>query len=146
MAVSSTYPCVHLNMGAQLEGLNGKSNNKYDRFSAFSLQCRYPSNAVNQVSHFMLYFFFFANLAEIILMVIFVHFEKYSSPSRSYNPEFLPSSQNIASLLNNTFVKYHCLAAYSNKIRSFLFDNMSQQKGIVLVVRVSGNCWRSCFL
>ncbi|VDK79882.1 unnamed protein product [Onchocerca ochengi] len=48
MTVSTTYPCVHVNLGFWLNKLNGKANHVYDRYSAFTLQCRGLSNAINQ--------------------------------------------------------------------------------------------------
>ncbi|KAM3717707.1 Galactose mutarotase [Dirofilaria immitis] len=48
MTVSTTYPCLYLNMGSWLDRLDGKANHVYDRYSAFTLQCRSLSNAINQ--------------------------------------------------------------------------------------------------
>ncbi|EFO16846.1 hypothetical protein LOAG_11658 [Loa loa] len=51
MTVSTTYPCVYINMGSWLNNLNGKANHVYNCYSAFTLQCRGLSDAINQ-SHF----------------------------------------------------------------------------------------------
>ncbi|VIO97991.1 Aldose 1-epimerase family protein [Brugia malayi] len=48
MTVSTTYPCVHVNMGSWLNNLTGKANHVYERYSAFTLQCRGLSDAINQ--------------------------------------------------------------------------------------------------
>uniref|UniRef100_A0A158Q7P1 Aldose 1-epimerase n=1 Tax=Elaeophora elaphi TaxID=1147741 RepID=A0A158Q7P1_9BILA len=48
MTVSTTYPCVHVNMGSRFNGISGKANHVYDRYSAFTLQCRGLSDAINQ--------------------------------------------------------------------------------------------------
>uniref|UniRef100_A0A915PZ41 Aldose 1-epimerase n=1 Tax=Setaria digitata TaxID=48799 RepID=A0A915PZ41_9BILA len=48
MIVSTTYPCVHVNMGIWLDNVKGKAGHVYQRYSAFSLQCRGLSDAINQ--------------------------------------------------------------------------------------------------